>query len=187
MPESLRILAGDCTVTYEDADENSTGTGKYATDLQARQLPRTASRPPVSGAAGLSRPVCTNKTVITRAGEGTSMSSDEQDRDDRGQFGPKMTEQDILKAFDYAEDPMVTTTEVRDLLDEEFGIAVTGEAVRNRLQQLEAEGLVRSKQFGARAVGWQGQVAPRLSGGTAERSEERRETPRGEFVSLDGS
>lgn len=115
------------------------------------------------------------------------MSSDEQDRDDRGQFGPKMTEQDILKAFDSAEDPMVTAGEVRDVLDEEFGVEVTSEAVRTRLRQLEDEGLVRSKRFGARAVGWQALVAPRLSANAAERSEERRETPREEFVSLEDS
>lgn len=115
------------------------------------------------------------------------MSSDEQDRDDQGQFGPKMTEQDILKAFDYAADPMVTAKEVRDLLDEEFGIGVTSEAVRNRLQQLEGDGLVRSKQFGARAVGWQALVAPRLSEVAAERSVERGESPRDEFVSLEDS
>ena len=115
------------------------------------------------------------------------MSSDEQDRDDRGQFGLKMTEQDILKAFDYAEDPMVTAGEVRDLLDEAFGVGVTSEAVRNRLRQLEDDGLVGSKQFGARAVGWQALVAPQLSEDAAERSDERRETPREEFVSLEDS
>lgn len=115
------------------------------------------------------------------------MSSDEQGRDDRGQFGSKMTEQDILKAFDCAEDPMVTAREVRDLLDEEFGIGVTSEAVRNRLQRLESEGLVRSKRFGARAVGWQALVAPRLSEEAADRSEKRRETPRDEFVSIEDS
>lgn len=115
------------------------------------------------------------------------MSSDEQDRDDRGQFGQKMTEQDLLKAFDYVGDPMVTAKEVRDLLDDEFGINVTREAVRNRLQQLEADGLVRSKQFGARAVGWQTLVAPRLSEEAADRSEEHRETPREEFVSIEDS
>lgn len=113
------------------------------------------------------------------------MSSDGQDRDERGRFGPKMTEQDILKAFDYAADPMVTAGEVRDLLDDELGIDVTGEAVRNRLQQLETEGLVRSKRFGARAVGWRALVAPRLSETAADRSDERRETPRDEFVSLE--
>lgn len=115
------------------------------------------------------------------------MSSDEQDRDDQGQFGPKMTEQQILKAFDCAEDLMVTAKEVRDLLNEEFAISVTSEAVRNRLQQLEADGLVRSKRFGARAVGWQALVAPRLSESAADRSEERRETSREEFDSLEDS
>ena len=115
------------------------------------------------------------------------MSSNEQDRDDRGQFELKMTEQDILKTFDYAEDPMVTSGEVRDLLDDELGVGVTSEAVRNRLQQLEDDGLVGSKQFGARAVGWQTLVTPRLSEDAAERSDERRETPREEFVSLEDS
>ena len=118
---------------------------------------------------------------------GIDVSSDEQDRNEKGQFGSKMTDQDVLKAFDYAEDPMVTAREVRDLLDEEFGIIVTKEAVRNRLQQLEAEGTVRSKQFGARAVGWQALVAPRLSEEAADRSERRRETPRDEFVSIEDS
>ncbi len=90
-------------------------------------------------------------------------------------------------AFGYAEDPMVTAGEVRELLDGEFGIAVTTEAVRNRLQQMETDCLVCSKKFGARAVGWQALVAPRLSEGAAERSEERRETPHEEFVSLEDS
>lgn len=116
-----------------------------------------------------------------------TVSSDEQGRDDRGQFGAKMTEQDLLKAFDYHEDPMVTVAEVRDLLDEAFGIDVTTEAVRNRLRQLEAEGLVRSKRFGARAVGWQALVAPRLSEEAADRSEQRHETPGEEFVPIEDS
>lgn len=115
------------------------------------------------------------------------MSSDDQRRDDRGQFGPKMSDQEVLKAFDYAEDPMVTAGEVRDLLEEEVGVVVTKEAVRNRLKQLEGEGLVRSKEFGARAVGWHALVAPRLSEEAADRSEERRETAREEFVPLDDS
>jgi len=31
MPEPLRILAGDCTVTYEDADETRQERGKMLT------------------------------------------------------------------------------------------------------------------------------------------------------------
>ena len=41
--------------------------------------------------------------------------SENQPRDDGGEFGEKVTEQDILKVFDATEDPFLTTTEIAEL------------------------------------------------------------------------
>jgi DNA-binding Lrp family transcriptional regulator len=90
----------------------------------------------------------------------------EKARDDAGQYSSKVTDQDILKVFDFetsSEEPMLKTSEIVNGLVEHFDIHVSGETVRRRLEKMQEEGLVASKQFGARAVGWTALVAPALS------------------------
>ncbi|PSQ31613.1 hypothetical protein BRD16_01490 [Halobacteriales archaeon SW_6_65_46] len=95
-------------------------------------------------------------------------------RDESGRFESTITDQQLLKVFDYEDDPVLTTTEVTEGLGR-FGVDVTTEAVRRRLDRLAEEGAVSKKQFGARAVGWWAEVAPTLSAETAARVTERRD------------
>lgn len=97
-----------------------------------------------------------------------------QGRDDGGRFRETVSEQDILKVFDYEDDPVLTAGEVAEGLGR-FGKQMTAEGVRNRLEEMVASGLVRRKEFGARAVGWWAVVAPELDD-VAERVEERAES-----------
>ncbi|QSW98233.1 winged-helix domain-containing protein [Haloterrigena alkaliphila] len=98
-----------------------------------------------------------------------------QGRDDAGRFEETVTEQDILKVFDYEDDPVLTTTEVADGL-RRFGKSITSEGVRRRLEGMTEEGLVSRKKFGARAVGWWAEVAPELDAETVDRVETRKES-----------
>jgi DNA-binding Lrp family transcriptional regulator len=78
----------------------------------------------------------------------------------------ELTEQDVLKAFDYetsAAEPMLTTSEITDALAGHFDIEVSSETVRRRLGEMESDGLVASKECDASAVGWTALVGPRLS------------------------
>ena len=112
----------------------------------------------------------------------------ERVRDDHGKYDEKVTEQDILKAFDYeqsATEPMLKASEIRDALATHFGISVSGETVRRRLEEMEAKDMVASKQFGARAVGWTALVGPELRTDVREEVEAARDSPREEYVSLD--
>jgi repressor of nif and glnA expression len=95
-----------------------------------------------------------------------------QGRDESGRFEETVSEQDILKVFDYEDDPVLTTREVADGL-RRFGKQLTSEGVRHRLSQMDDRGLVSRKTLGARAVGWWAEVAPELSKETADRVEER--------------
>lgn len=81
----------------------------------------------------------------------------EPDRDDSGRFTENVTEQDILKAFDRADAPFLTASE----LGEELGIS--RQAANYRLKKMRENGLVDRKQTGARSAGWWAEVAPRLS------------------------
>ncbi|XVH33876.1 helix-turn-helix domain-containing protein (plasmid) [Haloferacaceae archaeon DSL9] len=83
--------------------------------------------------------------------------SEGQPRNDAGRFGEKVTEQDILKIFDTADEPFMTTTEIANELP------VSREAVYYRLSQMLEKGDVGKKKAGARSVGWWAEVAPRLS------------------------
>ncbi|WP_353635514.1 winged-helix domain-containing protein (plasmid) [Halobacterium sp. NMX12-1] len=98
-----------------------------------------------------------------------------QGRDDTGQFKETVTEQDILKVFDYEDDPVLTAPEVADGL-RRFGKQITPEGVRNRLEEMADQGLVSRKKLGARAVGWWAEVAPDLSTETAETIEDRKDS-----------
>lgn len=61
---------------------------------------------------------------------------------------PKITNEDILTVFRLSSDPVLTTSEVAS----EFEITHRG--VRDRLEQLEEQGLLESKKVGARAIVW---------------------------------
>lgn len=95
-----------------------------------------------------------------------------QSRGGNGQFEPKVHNQEILKAFDFEDDAMLTVTEVTDALSVHFGVDVSTEAVRLRLNEMVEDGLVERKEFGANAVGYQATVAPRLSEEVATAVEE---------------
>lgn len=102
--------------------------------------------------------------------EGGGMS---QGRDDAGRFERTVTDQEILKIFDYEDDPVLTASEVADGL-RRFGHDLTAEGVRNRLDEMASEGLVNRKRFGARAVGWWAEVAPELDPDVADEIEGRK-------------
>lgn len=97
-----------------------------------------------------------------------------QGRNDAGQFEKTVTDQDILKVFDYEDDPVLTAPEVAEGL-RRFGKSMTGEGVRNRLEEMATAGLVSRKKLGARAVGWWAEVAPELAAETAETVDDRRD------------
>lgn len=88
-----------------------------------------------------------------------------QHRDDGGRFDEKMTDQDILKAFDYEttdDDPFLTAREVTDALADHFEIDVTVEAVRLRLESMHEADTVAKRRFGS-SVAYRTLVAPRLA------------------------
>jgi len=88
-----------------------------------------------------------------------------QPRDDSGEFGEKVTEQDILKQFDATDDPFLTTTELAEQLP------ISRQAVHHRLEQMRERGLVDKKKTGARGAGWWAEVAPQLSPEALDRVE----------------
>lgn len=98
-----------------------------------------------------------------------------QGRDDTGRFTGSVTEQEILKVFDYEDDPVLSAGEVADGLGR-FDKEITKEGVRHRLDQMQEKGLVNRKKLGARAVGWWAEVAPELDSATADRVDSRRES-----------
>lgn len=104
-----------------------------------------------------------------------------QGRDNAGRFTETVSEQDILKVFDYDDDPVLSAQEVTNGL-RRFGIQITKEGVRQRLNQMEEKDLVGRKKLGARAVGWWATVAPELDSATADRVESRNKSD--DWVSL---
>jgi repressor of nif and glnA expression len=95
-----------------------------------------------------------------------------QGRDDAGRFEETVSEQEILKVFDYEDDPVLTASEVAAGLDR-FGTEMTAEGVRQRLASMHERGLLDRKELGARAVGWWATVAPELDAETAARVDSR--------------
>jgi DNA-binding transcriptional regulator YhcF (GntR family) len=81
----------------------------------------------------------------------------EQQRDDEGKFGEKVTNQDVLKAFDAADAPVMTANELAGKL------SVSRSTMNRRLDIMRDADLVDRKETGARAVAWWATVAPRLS------------------------
>ncbi|MFP9060287.1 winged-helix domain-containing protein [Natrialbaceae archaeon A-chndr2] len=98
-----------------------------------------------------------------------------QGRDEAGRFDKTVSDQEILKVFDYEDDPVLTTAEVATGL-RRFDVQITPEGVRNRLTEMDERGLVSRKRFGSRAVGWWAEVAPALAEDTAELVDDRKET-----------
>jgi hypothetical protein len=83
--------------------------------------------------------------------------STERTRDEGGKFEEKVTEQDILKVFDRADEPVLTTSDLADALP------VGRDAVYRRLTDMHDDDIVGRKKAGANAVVWWAKVAPRLS------------------------
>lgn len=93
-----------------------------------------------------------------------------QDRDDKGRFEVKATEQDFLKVFDaYTTDvdPYLTVTEVKRGLLQDFDVDLTNEAVRARLETMRDDGTVVKRDFG-NAVAYRATVAPELDPGVKQ-------------------
>ncbi|ESS09356.1 MAG: ribonuclease R winged-helix domain protein [uncultured archaeon A07HN63] len=98
--------------------------------------------------------------------------SGQQGRDEAGRFDETVTDQEILKVFDYEDDPVLTASEVATGL-QRFGVQMTSEGVRNRLDSMADDDFVSRKQLGARAVGWWAEVAPELAAETAAEVDRR--------------
>lgn len=95
--------------------------------------------------------------------------SEGQPRGEDGEFGEKVTEQDILLVFDNTDEPFLTAGEIEDELP------VSRQAVNYRLKKMHEKDLVGKKKTGARSVGWWSKVAPRLADDIQERLEEDEE------------
>lgn len=94
----------------------------------------------------------------------------EPERDDHGRFSRKVSDQDILKAFDFeatVEDPYLTVRELRQALAEHFDVDVTVEAVRYRLDGMTDDETIAKRDFGG-AVAYRALVGPRLAPEIAE-------------------
>lgn len=101
----------------------------------------------------------------------------EQQRNEEGHFTGKVTDQDILKVFDFADEPVLTASEVAAELP------ITREAAGRRLNQMRENGLVDRKKTGARSIAWWATVAPALSEETLRAVEQSEgELERGETV-----
>lgn len=96
------------------------------------------------------------------------------------QQGRKISEQDILKVFDEADEPFLTAGEIADQLP------VSRQAINYRLDKMLEKDLVGKKKTGARSVGWWAEVGPELSAESAERVEQaRKEISNGDTVALE--
>jgi len=61
---------------------------------------------------------------------------------------PEVTDDEILAVFKASVDPILTTSEVASEFD------ITHRGVRDRLEKLEDENILKSKKVGARAIVW---------------------------------
>jgi predicted transcriptional regulator len=112
--------------------------------------------------------------------------SEGQPRDDGGRFGSKLTDQAVLLAFETADEPFLTTSEVHEHVTTAAGVEVDQKTVYQRLQRMHDDGLIGKKKTGARSVGWWAEVAPALSPEAAEGVERgREEVAKGETVALE--
>jgi DNA-binding MarR family transcriptional regulator len=92
--------------------------------------------------------------------------SENRPRREDGTFEEEVTEQEILKVFDYSDDPVLTAKEIADELD------TTSVTVTRHLKEMLEDDLVGRKETGANAVAWWAKVAPRLSEETKKAVEE---------------
>lgn len=105
--------------------------------------------------------------------------SENQPRGEGGRFGEKVRDQDILKIFDAADEPVLTAREIADQLP------ISRVAVTNRLKTMREKDLVEKKQTGARAIAWWATVAPAPSSETLRDIEATEgELERGETANL---
>ncbi|MEF8774853.1 MAG: hypothetical protein V5A23_05840 [Halobacteriales archaeon] len=72
----------------------------------------------------------------------------ERVRDDQGQFAETADSEDVLSVFDAVDGPVVTTTDVSDVL------GITTEAARGKLNELVADGPLRRRKTGRTIVYW---------------------------------
>lgn len=89
----------------------------------------------------------------------------ETDRDESGRFTGSVSEQDILIAFDTADAPFLTASELADEL------SISRQAANYRLKRMRKDGIVDRKKTGSRAAGWWATVAPRLSKEAKQRAD----------------
>lgn len=61
---------------------------------------------------------------------------------------PEVSDKDILEVFTSSTDPVLTATEVADPL------SIGRRGILTRLENLESQGLLRSKDVGARSTVW---------------------------------
>ncbi|HET7324698.1 MAG TPA: helix-turn-helix domain-containing protein [Halococcus sp.] len=100
-------------------------------------------------------------------------------RAESGEFTEEVSEQEILKVFDRADAPFLTSREVADELP------ISRSAVNHRLNQMREKDLVERKETGARSVGWWATRAPAPSAETLRDIEATEdELDRGETVGL---
>ena len=69
-------------------------------------------------------------------------------RTESGEFSEEVSDQDILKLFEEASAPFLTSGELADELP------ISRSAVNHRLKRMLDRGLVARKETGARSVGW---------------------------------
>ena len=73
----------------------------------------------------------------------------ERVRDEVGRYAERVDHDDVLGVFDAVEGPVVTTTDVGDVL------GITTEAARGKLNDLVGEGVLRRRKTGRTVVYWQ--------------------------------
>lgn len=92
----------------------------------------------------------------------------ERRRDDQGQFVETADDDEVLSVFDAVEGPVVTTTDVSDVL------GITTEGARRKLNELVTHGPLRRRKTGRTVVYW------KMDGGTGAKAPATEEEPAGE-------
>lgn len=83
-----------------------------------------------------------------RRGQGCGDRRRERRRDDQGQFVETADREAVLSVFDAVEGPVVTTTDVSDVL------GITTEGARRKLNELVTDGPLRRRKTGRTVVYW---------------------------------
>jgi uncharacterized sporulation protein YeaH/YhbH (DUF444 family) len=90
----------------------------------------------------------TGKRGGGRRGGGRGDRRRERRRDDQGQFVETADREAVLSVFDAVEGPVVTTTDVSDVL------GITTEGARRKLNELVTDGPLRRRKTGRTVVYW---------------------------------